>query len=243
MAMPVDNKPGAFQADNGTAEVAASGRYAGRVTTLTVSQAKYDKDRATWAPVALRATTASGSSSVEASVRFGHVLLCSGQSNMQMPVNHFKEGGFAAANGTAEAAAAGRYAGKISLLSLQTPFPRPTAPPWNGTGCGRPNDPGYHPSPACFQPQWNRVSPGPNGTLHGFSAVCWYTGKALLELSGDGAAPLGLIAAAVGGSPIEYWLPPSARVNVNKCESDVPQCDNMYNDSAFYTDQIEQIVP
>ena len=134
MAMPVDNKPGAFQADNGTAEVAASGRYAGRVTTLTVPQAKYDKDRATWAPV------------------------------------------------------------------------------------------------------------GP-ATLGKFSAVCWYTGKALLELSGDGGAPLGLIAAAVGGSPIEYWLPPSARVNVNKCESDVPQCDNMYNDSAFYTDQIEQIVP
>jgi len=53
------------------------------------------------------------------------------------------------------------------------------------------------------------------------------------------------MAAAVGGSPIEYWLPPRKRdsVNVNACESDVPQCDNQYNDTSFYTDIIEQLVP
>ena len=184
-------------------------------------------------------------SSAEASVRFGHVVLCSGQSNMQMPVNHFKEGGFAAANGTAEAAAAGRYAGKISLLSLQTPFPHPTAPPWNGTGCGRPNDPSYHPSPACFQPQWNRVSPGPNGTLHGFSAVCWYTGKALFERLG-GAAPVGLAVGSVGGSAIELWLPPGD-VNATgaACGVDDPPCDTTGNltDSLFYNAHIAPLAP
>ena len=45
---------------------------------------------------------------------------------MQMPVNNWKAGGFCAENGTAEANAAGRYTGKISLLTLQNPFPLPT---------------------------------------------------------------------------------------------------------------------
>jgi hypothetical protein len=125
----------------------------------------------------LKAT--SGFASVEVSVSFGIVVLCSGQSNMQMPVNHWKDGGFSALNGTAEAAAAGRYQGKIKLLTLQTPFPRPTPMMWNGTTC-----PGWpHKKPGCEpHAMWNDVFPGPNGTVHGFSAICWYTGDCPLLL-------------------------------------------------------------
>ena len=41
--------------------------------------------------------------------------------------------------------------------------------------------------------------------------MCWYSGKALFERLG-GQTPVGLIMAAVGGSPIEYWLPPGLSV-------------------------------
>jgi len=78
--------------------------------------------------------------------------------------------------------------------------------------------------------------------------VCWYSGKALFEKLG-GATPVGLLQTSVGGSPIEYWLPPSAKfnrngtTNVNACESDRPQCDNKYNDTFFFTDIVTQLVP
>eukprot|EP01079_Euglenida_sp_SAG-EU17-18_P003541 gene3541-3992_t len=88
--------------------------------------------------------------SASITVRFGHVLLCSGQSNMQMPVNNWEAGGFCAANGTAESNAAGRYTGKIQLMTNQPPFPRPTKPSWNGTNCPR----GPHTPPGCVaEPQ------------------------------------------------------------------------------------------
>ena len=79
-----------------------------------------------------------------------------------------------------------------------------------------------------------------------FSAVCWYAGKSLFEKLG-GDTPVGLLQTSVGGSPIEYWLPPyqpdPPPVNINACERDVPQCDNQYNDSFFFTDIVDQFVP
>ena len=65
---------------------------------------------------------------------------------------------------------------------------------------------------------------------------------------GVGASLL-CVAVQVGGSPIEYWLPPSPRAHdpgtwdVNACEKDIPQCDNQYNDSFFYRDIVTQFVP
>jgi hypothetical protein len=86
----------------------------------------------------------------------------------------------------------------------------------------------------------------------------------------------------VGGSPIEYWLPPTLSPWIpppggpdrdpsdhpdrepgdhppgrdsdpardrppspdrNPCESDLPQCDNQFNDSWFFTDIVSQFVP
>jgi sialate O-acetylesterase len=183
-----------------------------------------------------------GSASVR--VKIGQTVLCGGQSNMQMPVNHWKEGGFSAFNGTAEANAAGRYTGKLMIMSLQTPFPKPTSPPWNGTAC--PYNDGK-PVPGCTldRPQWNKVSPGPNGTLHGFSAVCWYTGKSLFEQLG-GRTPVGLIAGSVGGSPIEFWLPEGS-VNNSVCGRDDPPCDTggakNLTDSGFYKKLILPFAP
>ena len=87
-------------------------------------------------------------------------------------------------------------------------------------------------------PGWETATPG---TLAPFSAVCWYTGKAMrdnLATSGDDAA-VGLMQTSVGGSPIEYWLPPTT----NRCEQDTPQCDSQYPDSFFFQDIVTQFVP
>ena len=195
----------------------------------------------------LVASTGTATATARLDVRIGEVVICSGQSNMQMPVNHWQPGGFSASNGTEEAAAAGRYAGKISLMSLQTPFPRPTRPPWNGSACGMPNAPNY-PADCVPYPQWQTVSPGPNGTLHGFSALCWYTGKNLFEEQLKAQVPVGLIAASVGGSAIELWLPPG-RVNASAasgaCGVDSPPCDTMHNltDSMFFNAHVAPLRP
>ena len=59
--------------------------------------------------------------------------------------------------------------------------------------------------------------------------------------------PVGLIVAAVGGSPIEYWIPPSdpKNVNINPCEDDTHQCDNSGGkmDSTFWSGMVEPMAP
>jgi len=86
---------------------------------------------------------------------------------------------------------------------------------------------------------WNKVTPD---TLPLFSALCWYTGKALFESLG-GKVPIGLMKGSVGGSPIEFWLPPG-HVNNSMCGVDNPPCDQKkYSDSAFYNIYIKPLVP
>merc|ERR1719162_1289769 len=84
---------------------------------------------------------------------------------------------------------------------------------------------------------WAEASPTTLSKSH--SAVCWYTGKNYYERLG-GKVPVGLMEAAVGGSPIEYWL---SRKSIAKCETDEPQCDDNLPDSSFYNDQIVSLQP
>ena len=126
------------------------------------------------------------------------------------------------ANGTAEAAGAGAFTGRISLATQQAP--RGTAPPWNSSRAG---------------PMWNAASPGQQGTVAAFSGLCWLTGRALFEALG-GAAPVGLIAGAVGGTPIEGWLP--AGVLGATCPADTPPCGGAA-DSALYASFIAPFAP
>ena len=154
-------------------------------------------------------------------VSFGIVILCSGQSNMGMNVG---PGKFVADNGTAESAASERYNGKISLRLDSGPYG--VAPgPVDKSEARRNRGTWYSPS---------------NATLPSFSAVCWYSGRALYDNHLEATdTPLGLIVAAVGGSPIEYWMPPMPESEPpgyfnNPCETDYPQCDTGKNDTAFY---------
>lgn len=144
---------------------------------------------------------------------------------------------FSADNGTAEAMAATRYTGQIFIRDDNGPYSPPTEPEAGGgpvlsNGRRAPN-------------QWSDVT---NDTIGSFSAVCWYTGKELFEraLAADGEpTPTGLIMAAVGGSPIEYWIPPSNPLEplTNPCEVDNPQCDDELVDSTFWREYIQELLP
>lgn len=160
--------------------------------------------------------SAENTRSASAVVSFGEVVLCSGQSNMGMSVGNNGEPHFRADNGTAECAASVAFTGRVSLLfASQRKFSHVAS--------------------------WATVDPKGLGK---FSAVCWYSGKSLFERLG-GDIPVGLMLAAVGGSPIEYWIPPrdGDPVNVNPCEQDIPQCDNKFNDSSFWNDIMTQLTP
>lgn len=157
--------------------------------------------------------------STSTSVSIGVVIQCAGQSNMDMPVAchlpnrtacYHPKLAFHADNGTAEVGAAGQYTDKIFMLkAVNSKYERVNKPHWQTAT-----------STAAF-----------NSYPAAFSAVCWYTGKSLFEKLGSDT-PVGLLQTSVGGSPIEYWLPPESSahvpVNVNSCERDVPQCDNQY---------------
>mmetsp|Transcript_72451 Transcript_72451/g.212309 ORF Transcript_72451/g.212309 Transcript_72451/m.212309 type:complete len:498 (+) Transcript_72451:90-1583(+) len=123
----------------------------------------------------LTITDASGSRSQV--VSFGDVIMCAGQSNMDMTVNYPI---FHADNGTAECKAASRYTGGISLKCVQ----------------GRGNlgvDRSLH---------WFAVTPE---SLPYYSALCWYVGKHLYEHH-QGQVPIGLIEGENGGTPIEKFI-------------------------------------
>lgn len=170
------------------------------------------------------------SDSAETVVSFGIVLLCAGQSNMDMPVAchltnqsacNYPKRQFYADNGTAEVAAAGRYKNKIFMIkAVQSKYEKRIKPKWTTA----------------------TTDYGPKAYPAAFSAVCWYTGKYLFQKL-EGKIPIGLMLTSVGGSPIEYWLPPDSGINENACEVDIPQCDNQFNDSTFFTDIVEQFIP
>merc|ERR1711865_1173984 len=83
------------------ASVDASGNWK---ATLAPHEAAFDKT--------LTAVGSAGNTSIK--VNFGDVLLCSGQSNMDMPIVN-KEGGFQADDGPAEVARSSKYTGGIWL--------------------------------------------------------------------------------------------------------------------------------
>lgn len=166
-------------------------------------------------------------------VGFGDVYLCSGQSNMEVPVLTT-----VARFETYEQTAAGdydhvrlfqtgwRYVGAKNTSSWILP---PLCQPSGKNACGNNTEPhspngGYayrswllprSPSSQSDDDSGQDVSHFPDR----FSAACWYFGKALADLMrasappGGDPVPLGLIASTIGGTTIQEWLPPSATGN------------------------------
>ena len=122
---------------------------------------------------------------------YGDVVLCSGQSNMVRPMNYIF-------NSSAEMADAANWPNiqlfRVPPIAAATPQQR-----FNTTTALR----------------WQTASPQ---AVSDFSAVCYLTARNLARVLGS-AYPLGLIEAAVGGTSIDRWTPPSA------ARSGRPGCD------------------
>lgn len=129
----------------------------------------------------------SGASLSFADVYFGPVFLCSGQSNMVYPLA-------GTANRSSELARADRPNVHLFLMPESTmqypwaddPYPQPTA---NVSG------------------SWTLST---NVTAAPFSAVCYLAVRDWLAMQGaEHSRHVGLVQAAKGGTPVEYWLPPT----------------------------------
>lgn len=113
----------------------------------------------------------------------GIVWLCSGQSNMDFPLER-------AVGGREEAVAAARFPG-IRLCNLSG---LPTdARAYDAAAIARASGP-HH-----FQGSWQRAD-----HAAGVSAVAWWTARLVHETTG---IPVGVVENAVGGSGAEAWLP------------------------------------
>ena len=115
-------------------------------------------------------------------VLFGDVWVCSGQSNMAMPVSKML-------NGSIEIANAGKYP-KIRLL---TPANVPSDVPIE--------------EPHGIAVNWQLASPETVGLVT-TSAVCWLYGRMVHEALGG--RPMGLLHSSWGGTRIEFWSPSQA---------------------------------
>jgi sialate O-acetylesterase len=115
-------------------------------------------------------------------VLFGDVWLCSGQSNMELPVSYIF-------NASIEIANAGKYP-KIRFMTSKH------------EQSGEPEE-----ELLLIALNWTVASPkSVGGDLT--SAVCWLYGRMIHE--GLGGRPIGLVHASWGATEIEFWSPPQA---------------------------------
>ena len=124
-------------------------------------------------------------------VVFGDVYLCSGQSNMEFSVN----GAF---NATLEIADSVNYP-DLRLATVQkvvSDKPEPDAP-------SKANYTWARSSPAAFAPV------GGDG-FSWFSATCYFFGREVYKVLGNGKVPIGLVASDWGGQSVESFSSPEA---------------------------------
>jgi hypothetical protein len=147
----------------------------------------------------------------------GVLLLCSGQSNLQLSIAM-------ALNASAEIAALDGYGPTLRVLYAA------------GAASAAPL--ADLPAP---QLPWQRVSAAGAGraSWKGFSATCFYTGRALWRALGSGAVPVGLVEAAVGGTAIRQWSPTEALARCPQpYNSPQPYGTAPYQHSTLYNAQI-----
>jgi sialate O-acetylesterase len=111
----------------------------------------------------------------------GDVILCSGQSNMQVSLEM-------AFNATAEIAALDAYGPMIRVMYV------------GGRNSFEPQ------IDIVTNIPWSRASAAVMGasSWSGFSAQCWYTGRSVFQLLNE-TVPIGLIESCVGGTAIRNW--------------------------------------
>jgi sialate O-acetylesterase len=121
-------------------------------------------------------------------VSFGDVILCLGQSNMQVPVSF-------SFNATDEMNVGNTIGGTVMVFQV-------------GTAAMSSSDADGVDDVVVSIP-WSAAS---NASLPNFSATCWYSGKSVyLKREGkDAAVPIGLIASSWGGTAIKVHATPAA---------------------------------
>eukprot|EP01062_Namystynia_karyoxenos_P082620 TRINITY_DN9336_c0_g1_i1.p1 TRINITY_DN9336_c0_g1~~TRINITY_DN9336_c0_g1_i1.p1 ORF type:complete len:750 (+),score=163.08 TRINITY_DN9336_c0_g1_i1:79-2250(+) len=133
---------------------------------------------------------AAGQNATMTNLTFGDVWFCSGQSNMQMPVEHSLD-----RNSSKREILAGRYPNiriytwpTIAVQDGQVDFiPIDKGGPWRPVWATEGGD----------EDRW---------FLDDFSAHCWHTFQELSHLLGEDV-PLGLIESAWGGTEVQSWTP------------------------------------
>lgn len=142
----------------------------------------------------LTITSADGGSQVLTDVGFGDVLFCSGQSHMTFSVNQDM-------NANATIATSSSFPG-IRMLTVDT------------TIATTPLKDIVRAKGATAESSWLTSTPKSFGSaLFGYpSAICYYTALHLHQHL-QNKVPIGVVAASVGGSAIEFWLSDDARAD------------------------------
>lgn len=176
-------------------------------------------------PSTLAFTASTGESQTLSDVLFGDVILCSGQSNMEVTVNW-------AANATAEIAAANNY-----------PLIRITSGPEQGSFNLNTVTPGPYNELAVTNLPWSHATNITVGCLvagcsgwNYLSAACWFTVRDTFDALG-GSVPMGAIAQTYGGTSIQWWSPAEA---LAQCDAPPGSacCNYGGNSSCLYDSQI-----
>eukprot|EP00038_Savillea_parva_P027673 m.60896 g.60896 ORF g.60896 m.60896 type:complete len:942 (-) comp7987_c0_seq1:114-2939(-) len=151
-------------------------------------------------------------------VACGQVYVCSGQSNMELPL-HYVE------NGTAEIAAADRPNWRLFRV------PHTTAETPQSDMAAEDDKTGY-------QATWLVSTPE---VAANFSATCYLTARHINDMLWDGA-PFGLIWASWGGTRVEAWSP---RDTIKKCQDTPgggwPSLNGSQEYSALYNGMIHPL--
>ena len=168
-------------------------------------------------PFSINVSTAGSPSILLSDMLAGHVILCSGQSNLQLSIQM-------ALNASEEIAALDAYGATVRVY-------------YNDGAAST------LPSPDVSTPRipWSRLSSATAGASSwgGFSATCWYTGRALWRELGSGKVPIGLVESAVGGTAIRQWSPVEAlALCPQPYNSPKPYGTAPYQHSTLYNAQI-----
>ena len=145
-------------------------------------------------------------------VLVGDVFVCSGQSNMALPV-----GSASLPLNSSQTEDLARNYPHIRLLNNGHFWP-PTPSHPGGTALGQQTGdaPGWH------EPSFGNGSTASPGTVANFSAVCWFMGTTLSDFysaSASGTRAIGLISTDAGGTSIHRWVSQRAAA---KCSQITP---------------------
>lgn len=154
----------------------------------------------------------SGTKQLISNVLRGDVYVCSGQSNMALPVNS----GYLPLTPELVEAQALKYP-QIRILNNGHFWP-PTPSHPGGTALGKQTGdlPGWQ------LPSGGNGSTASPGTVANFSAACWFMGTTLADHA-KGANPIGLISTDAGGTNINRWVSQAASAKCSQVTPTSPQ--------------------